>query len=106
MSGETVVTPPRANPDLYGHEAAEHRLLDAWNSGRMPHAWLIGGIPGIGKATLAFRFARFALSQDSGGSSLFGDPLPATTLHTEPGSPAFHRVAAGGHADLLTIERQ
>jgi DNA polymerase-3 subunit delta' len=109
MSRDTVaVTPPRANPDLYGHEAVEQRLLDAWNSGRMPHAWLIGGIPGIGKATLAFRFARFALSQDSdgSGSSLFGDPLPATTLQTDPDSPIFRRVAAAGHADLLTIERQ
>ncbi|HYI68993.1 MAG TPA: DNA polymerase III subunit delta', partial [Skermanella sp.] len=44
---------PRHNPDLLAHHAAEQVLLDAWNSGRLPHAWLIGGIPGIGKATLA-----------------------------------------------------
>jgi DNA polymerase-3 subunit delta' len=91
---------------LLAHEAAERTLLDAWNSGRLPHAWLIGGVSGIGKATLAFRFARFLLSQggdDAGG--LFGDPPPATSLRVGPEHPVFNRVASSGHADLLTIER-
>src|SRR5687768_4644424 len=97
---------PRLNPELLAHDAAEQVLLDAWNSGRIPHAWLIGGIPGIGKATLAFRFARFALTQgDQDDAGLFGAPPPATSLHIGPGHPVFNRVAAGGHADLLTIER-
>ncbi len=99
--------PPRANPDLYGHEAAERSLLEAWRSGRLPHAWLIGGPRGIGKATLAFRFARFLLAQgnaDKGG--LFAAALPeAATLALPPDHPVFRRVASGGHADLLTVER-
>ena len=102
---------PRRNPDLVGHEEAERLLLEAWNSGRLPHAWLIGGTPGIGKATLAFRFARFVLAQDPPGDSLFGNSLlggaaPVTSLHIGPDHPVFRRVASGGHADLLTIERQ
>ena len=52
---------PPANPDLFGHDAAEATLLRALQSGRLPHAWLITGPRGIGKATLAFRFARFLL---------------------------------------------
>lgn len=96
---------PRANPDLIGHEAAEDVLLAAWNSGRLPHAWLIGGPPGIGKATLAFRFARFVLAQ-GGDAGLFGAGAPSTSLHVRPEDPVFRRVAAGGHADLMTIERQ
>lgn len=101
---------PRRNPDLVGHDEAERLLLEAWNSGRLPHAWLIGGTPGIGKATLAFRFARFVLAQEQPGDSLFGGPsggaAPVTSLHIGPDHPVFRRVASGGHADLLTVERQ
>ena len=102
---------PRENPDLIGHGAAERVLLAAWSSGRMPHAWLIGGVSGIGKATLAFRFARFVLAQGrpglGGGLDMFGAPPPApTSLHLPPEDPVFRRVRAGGHADLLTIERR
>src|SRR5882724_7421348 len=53
---------PRANPDLVGHEAAESALLRLFQSGRMPHALLLSGPRGIGKATLAFRLARFVLA--------------------------------------------
>ncbi|MCG5242631.1 DNA polymerase III subunit delta' [Azospirillum doebereinerae] len=97
---------PRRNPDLIGHEESEQLLLEAWNSGRLPHAWLIGGTPGTGKATLAFRFARFVLSQEAPGEGLFGGNAPATSLHLSAGHPVFRRVASGGHADLLTVERQ
>ena len=49
---------PRANPELLGHEATEAMLAEAIRAGRLHHAWLITGPQGIGKATLAFRFAR------------------------------------------------
>ncbi len=102
---------PRKNPDLHGHEEAERALLDAFNSGRLAHAWLICGRRGVGKATLAFRFARFVLAQgnaDPSGDGLFGDGLVAAkpeTLHMDPDHPVFRRIASGGHADLLTVER-
>jgi DNA polymerase-3 subunit delta' len=97
---------PRANTRLVGHEAAERVLLDGWNSGRMAHAWLITGPKGVGKATLAYRFAKFVLSQGetAGGGDLFGDG-PAD-LAAPSGSAAVARVAAGSHGDLLAIERQ
>lgn len=100
--------PPRRNPALLGHEAAERTLLSAWSSGRMPHAWLIGGPPGIGKATLAFRFARFVLANPSpqAAGGLFGAAALPETLALSPDDPVFTRVASGGHADVLTIERQ
>jgi DNA polymerase-3 subunit delta' len=102
---------PRANPGLYGQEAAEEALLAAYRSGRLPHAWLLTGPRGIGKATLAYRFARFVLAEGGGAGEgegegrLFTAPPPAGTLALPPGHPVFRRVASGGHADLLTVER-
>src|SRR5437763_14153623 len=76
VAPEPAAPPPRANPDLLGHEAAEAELRRLFDSGRMPHALLLSGPRGIGKATLAFRLARFVLAQgggDGGGPSLFGE---------------------------------
>ena len=102
-----MTVPPRANPELIGQEAAEAMLLQAWRSGRLPHAWVFSGPPGVGKATLAFRFARFLLSgaDPNAEPGLFGEPAPASSLHVDSASPLFRRIASGGHADLLTIER-
>ena len=90
---------PRANPILLGHEAAEHTLLEAIRVGRVHHAWLITGPEGIGKATLAFRFARRLLAGHADGEST------GESLALDPAHPVFRRVTAGGHADLVTIER-
>ena len=92
---------PRANPILLGHESAERTLLDAMHLGRMHHAWLINGPEGIGKATLAFRFARRLLA----GQATAGPLVSVDTLALDPAHPVFRRVVAGGHADMLTIER-
>lgn len=94
---------PRHTVDLVGHAAAESTLLNAFNSGRMPHAWLIAGPKGIGKATLAFRFARFVLAQSERSGGMFDGP--ATSLRISAENPVFARTASLGHADLLVIER-
>ncbi|HEX4366012.1 MAG TPA: DNA polymerase III subunit delta' [Rhodopila sp.] len=86
---------PRANPLLLGHAEAEAAILDAMRAGRMHHAWLITGPEGVGKATLAYRFARRLLAGNPSGDSLALDVA----------DPVFRRVAAGSHADMLTIER-
>lgn len=99
---------PRENPELFGHEAAEQTLLRAYRSGRLPHAWLFSGPRGIGKATLAYRFARFVLSDQAAaeaGPSLFSDlPATADSLALDPASEVFRRVAAGSHPDLRNLE--
>ncbi|SMF68815.1 DNA polymerase III, delta prime subunit [Tistlia consotensis] len=99
---------PRANPRLLDQEAAERRLLEAERSGRLPHAWLIVGPRGIGKATLAFRFARHLLAgglRDE-GPGLFGDAPAEPSLALSPDHRIFHQVAAAGHPDLVTIARE
>jgi DNA polymerase III subunit delta' len=65
------VVHPRETTALFGHHDAEMALLNAYRSGRIPHAWLIGGAQGIGKATLAYRMARFVLAhRDPHGSDV------------------------------------
>lgn len=94
---------PRHTAELRGQQTAEGVLLQAHASGRLPHAWLLSGPRGVGKATLAYRFARFLLAPDCQGGGLFGgtpDSLAVPDSH-----PVFRRVAAGGHPDLMTLER-
>jgi DNA polymerase-3 subunit delta' len=93
---------PRETTVLFGHREAETALLNAYRSGRIPHAWLIGGAKGIGKATLAYRMARFVLTHR--------DPLAANVQRAEsldvtPTDPVARHIAAGAHGGLLTLER-
>jgi DNA polymerase III subunit delta' len=93
---------PRETTALFGHREAEQALLNAYRSGRIPHAWLIGGAQGIGKATLAYRMARFVLAHRD---ALADDVQRAETLQIDPSDPVARHVAAGAHGGLLTLER-
>jgi DNA polymerase-3 subunit delta' len=85
---------------LFGHAAAEREFLAVYRSGRVPHAWLIGGDPGIGKATLAYRIARFVLARPD--PSLVPD---AASLALDPDHRTARRIAVSAHSDLLALER-
>ena len=99
---EVVAGHPRATSALFGHREAELTLLNSYRSGRIPHAWLIGGAQGIGKATLAYRMARFVLAhRDPGAAGV----QHAETLAVDPSHPAARHVAADAHGSLLTLER-
>jgi DNA polymerase III subunit delta' len=97
-----VAVHPRETPTLSGHREAELALLNAYRSGRIPHAWLIGGPQGIGKATLAYRMARFVLAHRDAQAA---DVQRAETLWVDPSDPVARHVAAGAHGGLLTLER-
>lgn len=103
---EAAEVTPRSTVDLFDHEGVEAQLLADFNAGRMPHAVVLAGPAGIGKATLAYRLARFVLSQKDDDGGLFGAPEAPTSLHTNPQDEVFRRVASGGHADLLIVERE
>lgn len=96
--------PPRANTRLQGQEAAERTLLEAWQRGRLAHAWLLTGPPGIGKATLAYRFARYVLASSS-REPREHPPSQGAGLALPAEHPVARRVAAQGHADLRVAER-
>src|ERR1700755_3382400 len=93
---------PRETTELFGHREAEAALLNAYRSGRIPHAWLIGGAQGIGKATLAYRMARFVLAH---GNPRSDAASRAETLQVDPSDPVARQVATGAHGGLLTLER-
>lgn len=101
---------PRDNPHLIGYESAEAALLQAFSKERLHHAWLITGPRGIGKATLAFRFARFLLANGNRGRSgsvlCPPDEDLASGLVVGPEHPTFRRIASGGHADLIVVGRR
>jgi DNA polymerase-3 subunit delta' len=90
---------PRETRDLFGHGAAESLLADAFASGRMHHGWLLAGPPGIGKATLAYRFAAHALAAAKERDRL-GD-----TLAVAEDTMAWRQVRALSHPGLLVIRR-
>jgi DNA polymerase III subunit delta' len=106
MSSKTepqlAVPHPRETTVLFGHRDAEAMLLNAYRSGRIPHAWLIGGAQGIGKATLAYRMARFVLAHRD---PLAPDVQRADNLNVDPANPAARRVAAGADGGLLVLQR-
>jgi DNA polymerase III subunit delta' len=93
---------PRETSVLFGHRQEEAALLNAYKSGRIAHAWLIGGAQGIGKATLAYRMARFVLSHRDPHSLAV---QRAETLAIEPGCPTARQIASGSHGGLLVLER-
>ena len=75
---------PKFTKTLFGHETQEKEFIDCYKSGKLHHGWLITGAKGIGKATLAWRLARFILTQPIKGfneNSLFGDT--SEQYHTE-----------------------
>jgi DNA polymerase-3 subunit delta' len=93
---------PRETTVFFGHGEAERALLDAYRGGRSPHAWLIGGPPGIGKATLAYRLARFALAHPDPSSAAV-QAAPSLALPAD--HPVTRRVGAQAHGNLLVLER-
>lgn len=94
---------PRETTHLYGHHAAQTAFLDAFNAGRLHHAWLITGPEGIGKATLAWRIARFLLATPD-DDGMFAPP-PPTTLDIPADHPVARRMRQLSEGRLYLLRR-
>ncbi len=95
---------PRKTWELYGQSEAEETFRDAYRSGRPHHAWLLMGPKGIGKATLAWRIARFLITHANSAASLSSANAP---LSLEPiaGHPALRRIQALSEPTLCLVRR-
>jgi DNA polymerase III subunit delta' len=87
---------PRETFSYIGHAEEERALAEALRGGRMHHAWMLTGAKGLGKATLAYRFARVALGARSTG------PRP---LDVDAQDQVARRVGALAHPDMFVLRR-
>ena len=94
---------PRETQTLFGHDRAQAQILNAYRAGRLPQAWILGGREGIGKATLAWHFARFLLANPDPSSQAV---QRAVDLSVDPDHPAAKRIASLSHGDLLLTRRE
>jgi DNA polymerase III subunit delta' len=94
---------PRETLGLFGHAAAERSVLDCIRRGRLHHAWLITGPEGIGKATFAYRLARYLLANPDADRALL--PSANTDLAITASHNVAGQVARMSHPDLAVIAR-
>ncbi len=94
---------PREAQALFGHDVVERSLLEAYRSGRLPQAVILGGREGIGKATLAWRLARFIFAHPDSASAAVRE---AVDLGVPASHPVFSRVATLAQADLAVLRRE
>lgn len=85
---------------MIGHEDAEKAFLEAWQGGRLHHAWLLAGPQGMGKATFAARAARFLATHGRAGE---GQQIG---LNDAGDAAAGKLVDAGNHPEIIHLARQ
>ena len=89
---------PRETHRLIGQDEALARAARAIRGGRPPQAWLITGPPGIGKATFAYRIARYLLA--------FGATAEGPgDLSVPENNAASIQVASASHPGMLVLKR-
>jgi len=100
-----ALRPPKSSSFFIGHDLIERDLLDLWRSNRMPHAIILNGIKGVGKATLAYRLSRFIMKESNSNGALFGDDdTKAESMDVAQDHDVFRKLASGGHPDFRSLE--
>ncbi len=93
---------PRDTFGLFGHRKAEADFLEAFRAGRLPQAFILGGPLGIGKATLAWRMARFLAAHPDPGAP---EVLSAKNLSVDPAHPVSRKISSMTFGDLALLRR-
>lgn len=89
--------PPRLTRALVGHKRPIAEFIAAAQGGRMPHAWLLCGPQGVGKASFAYLVARAVLSH----------AVPTQIEHISPAvdSDASRLLETSIHPDMYVLKR-
>ncbi len=89
---------PRETYELIGQDGALARAAHAIRSGLPPQAWLISGPPGVGKATLAYRIARYLLRHGATEAGPADLSVPQSDIVSR-------QIEAQSHPGLLVLRR-
>jgi DNA polymerase-3 subunit delta' len=84
---------------ILGQDRAIEVLRGALGSGRLHHAWIFSGPPGVGKFTTAVEFARILLDPDAG-------PTLTGEIAADPDGTCSRLIDAGTHPDLHVIRKE
>lgn len=87
---------PRLFSDLIGQEAMVRTLTNAFETGRVAHAFMLTGVRGVGKTTTARLLAR-ALNYTRDGSD-------APSMNLDPPGDFCSAIMAGNHPDVLELD--
>jgi DNA polymerase-3 subunit delta' len=98
VDGSLNLKPPRETFTFEHGEAADQAFLTAYDKNRLHHAWLLCGPQGLGKASFAFRCARFLMGRER--DTRFG------ALGMSPEDPDVRLISAQSHPDILVLERE
>ena len=100
-----MISHPRETPFLIGHQDQVGLCLDRLGQGRFPHALLLQGPKGVGKATFAYHLIRTLFSEPSQDAEKKSPFVSEDSFRCDPESALFKRVRARGHGDLKIVER-
>ncbi len=95
---------PRETARLIGHADAEATFLAAFRGARLHHGWLITGPKGVGKATFAWKIARFLLTVPEADGGFLAPP-PPQDLGTPADHPVNRRLLALSEPRLFLLRR-
>ncbi|MCW2350257.1 DNA polymerase III subunit delta' [Sphingobium sp. B12D2B] len=82
-----------------GHDEQIAALIEASATTRLHHGWIFAGPRGLGKAGIAYDFARRLLVSGA------GRPVPSDRLAPDPTDPAMRLFDGGAHPDFMRLER-
>jgi DNA polymerase-3 subunit delta' len=93
------VPDPAESAHLVGHQALAAQIAAAYRAGKLPHALLLTGPRGIGKATFAFHLAHHLLTHAR------GEAAPGAFATPDPRSSLSRQIASGAHPAVLHLTR-